>query len=66
MDLLKEGGLVVRTPLLYGNNYGYWKARMRAFIKSIDKLAWKAALTGWTPPIKKDEFENDVPKSELD
>ena len=65
MDLLK-GGLVVRPPLLDENNYGYWKVRMCAFIKSMDKLAWKAVLNGRTPPIKKDEFGNDVPKRELD
>ena len=63
MDLLK-GGLVVHPPLLDMNNYGYWKACMHAFIKSMDKLAWKAVLTGWTP-TKKDESRNEVPKRNL-
>ena len=36
---------------------------MRAFIKSMDELAWKAILTDWT---KKDESGSEVPKSELD
>ena len=66
MDLLKEGGLVVRPSLLDRTNHVYWKARMGAFIKSMDELAWKAVLTGWTPPTKKDESGNEVPKSELD
>jgi hypothetical protein len=31
-----------------GTNYGYQKARMRFFLKSIDY--WKIAETGWTKP----------------
>ena len=55
MDLLKEEGLVVRLPLLNGTNYSYWKARMHAFIKSMDELAWKATLTSGSPPTKENE-----------
>jgi hypothetical protein len=29
-----------------GSNYGYWKARMRFFLKSID--CWSIVETGWT------------------
>jgi len=32
-----------------GTNYGYWKARMRFFLKSID--CWKIVETGWTKPM---------------
>ena len=39
---------------------------MSAFIKSMDELAWKAILISWTPPTRKDESGNDVPKSELE
>jgi hypothetical protein len=28
-----------------GTNYGYWKARMRFFLKSID--VWKIVESGW-------------------
>jgi hypothetical protein len=31
-----------------GSNYGYWKARMRFFLKSID--CWGIVETGWTKP----------------
>jgi len=31
-----------------GTNYGYWKARMRFFLKSID--CWSIVETGWTKP----------------
>jgi hypothetical protein len=34
---------------LDGTNYGYWKARMRFFLKSID--CWKIVETGWTKPM---------------
>jgi hypothetical protein len=32
-----------------GSNYGYWKARMRIFLKSID--VWSIVETGWIPPV---------------
>jgi hypothetical protein len=31
-----------------GTNYGYWKARMRFFLKSIDY--WSIVETSWTKP----------------
>jgi hypothetical protein len=31
-----------------GTNYGYWKARMCFFLKSID--CWKTIETGWIEP----------------
>ena len=46
MDFLKEGGSVVRPPLLDGSNYSYWKARMKAFIKAQDEKARRAVLNG--------------------
>lgn len=43
----KEGGFVNRPPLLDGSNYDYWKSRMSAFLKSIDRNRSKAVLKGW-------------------
>ena len=37
---MKEGQSIGRPPLLEGHNYGYWKARMKSFIKAIDDKAW--------------------------
>jgi hypothetical protein len=34
------------VPAFDGKNYGYWKARMRFFLKSID--CWNIVETGWT------------------
>ena len=65
MDLLKEGSSTGCPPLLDGTNYGYWKARMCAFNKSIDEKAWKKVLTGWTSPTVTDEEGNVTVKSEL-
>jgi hypothetical protein len=33
------------VPAFDGTNYGYWKARMRFFLKSID--CWGIVETGW-------------------
>ena len=65
MDLLK-GGSILRPPFWDGNNYGYWKACMRAFIKYMDEQAKKVILTSYTTLTKKDKSGNKVPKRELD
>jgi hypothetical protein len=36
------------VPTFDGTNYGYWKAQMRFFLKSID--CWSIVETGWTKP----------------
>ena len=33
-----------------GNNYAYWKVRMKAFLKSIDEKAWNFVEYGWKKP----------------
>jgi len=42
----KEGGQVNRPPILDGSNYDVWKARMIAFLKSINNKNWKAVIKG--------------------
>ncbi|KAG9453915.1 hypothetical protein H6P81_006819 [Aristolochia fimbriata] len=49
-DTIKDGGSSTRPPLLEGTNYPYWKARMTAYIKSIDEDAWLTVLEGWSRP----------------
>ncbi|KAG9446372.1 hypothetical protein H6P81_012500 [Aristolochia fimbriata] len=49
-DMIKDGGSSARPPLLEGTNYPYWKARMIAYIKSIDEDVWLTVLEGWTRP----------------
>jgi hypothetical protein len=36
------------VPTIDDTNYGYWKARMRFFLKSID--VWKIVESGWIKP----------------
>ena len=46
----REGGSVHIPPVLDGSNYGYWKARMTAFLKTLDHKAWKSVINGWEAP----------------
>ncbi|CAM8990838.1 unnamed protein product [Rhodiola kirilowii] len=50
MDL-REGKNITHPPLLQGNKYGYWRVRMKAFLKSQDETVWEAVENGWTPPV---------------
>ncbi|CAM8913096.1 unnamed protein product [Rhodiola kirilowii] len=54
MDL-REGKNITRPPLLEGNKYGYWRVRMKAFVKSHDESVWEAVEQGWTHPVTTDE-----------
>ena len=51
MDSIREGNSSHRPPLLDGTNYSYWKARMRAFLKSIDEKVWPCMIYEWSEPI---------------
>ena len=69
VDFLKEGGSIGRPrrpPLLDGMNYKHWKARMCAFIKSIDEKAWKSILVGCSSPTKVDMEGKTIMKSEVE
>ena len=37
-------------PYFDGNNYAFWKVRMRAFLCSIDDTVQDAVEIGWTRP----------------
>ena len=60
MDFLREGGSVQRPPLLDGTNYSYWKARMKACIKSVGEKKWKVILTGWDHPMTRNDKRESV------
>ena len=37
-------------PYFDGNNYAFWKVKMRAFLCSINDTIWDAVEVGWTRP----------------
>ena len=41
---------LVILPHFDGNNYAYWKVRMKAFLKSIDERVWNSVEYGWEKP----------------
>ena len=41
---------LVIPPHFDGNNYAYWKVRMKAFLKSIDERVWNSVKYGWKKP----------------
>ncbi|XP_073159007.1 uncharacterized protein [Henckelia pumila] len=53
MDSGREGGSMKKPPLLDGINYPFCKARMKAFIKSVDEKSLRSIVIGWTPPMEK-------------
>ncbi|KAK0607415.1 hypothetical protein LWI29_014626 [Acer saccharum] len=51
-DVMTEGASNSRPPLLKGHNYGFWKLRMKAYIRSIDERAWMTVEEGYLAPNK--------------
>ena len=65
MESQHEGCATNKPPLLDGTNYGYWKARMMAFLKSLDLNCWKAVMVGWEQPTETSEDGVATPKTKL-
>ena len=51
---VSEGSSLNRPPSFSGENYGYWKERMRIFIESIGIEIWDAIENGPYVPMKVD------------
>ena len=51
--LVGEGQSIVRPPLFVGDNYAYWKTRMRLFIQANDYEVWRVIVNGPSIPKKK-------------
>ncbi|KAA0062643.1 CACTA en-spm transposon protein [Cucumis melo var. makuwa] len=54
MDIILEGSFTTRSPVLDRSNYACWKARMIAFLDSIDSKTWKVVVTKWKHPTVTD------------
>ena len=61
--ILSEGQSIIRPPFFNGENYPYWKERMRIFIQSIDYAIWKIIVNGLKVQ-KKTIGGQQVPKTE--
>ena len=51
---MEHGHSLVIPPHFNGNNYAYWKVRMKALLKSIDERVWNFIEYGWeksTTPV---------------
>ena len=47
---MEHGNSFVIPPHFDGNNYAYWKVRMKVFLKSIDERVWNSIEYGWEKP----------------
>ena len=47
---MEHGHSLVISPHFDGNNYAYWKVRMKAFLKSINERVWNSVEYGWEKP----------------
>ena len=47
---MEHGHSLVIPPHFDGNNYVYWKVRMKAFLKSIDERVWNSIEYGLGKP----------------
>ena len=50
-----EGASINRPPLFSGDNYPFWKIRMKIFLESVDKGVWDAIVNGPFIPTKIEE-----------
>ena len=48
--VMEHGHSHVIPPHFDGNNYAYWKVRMKAFLKSIVERVWNFVEYGWEKP----------------
>ena len=48
--VLEHGHSLVIPPHFDGNNYAYWKVKMKAFLKSIDEKVWNSVEYGCGKP----------------
>ncbi|KAH9705964.1 hypothetical protein KPL70_012065 [Citrus sinensis] len=62
----KEGQSTTRPPYFDGNDYSYWKTRMRIYLQVLDYEIWEIANDGSFMPLTKHEVGEDIPKPSRD
>ncbi|KAH9763597.1 Integrase catalytic domain-containing protein [Citrus sinensis] len=58
----REGQSTTRPPFFDGNDYAYWKTRMRIYLQALDYEIWEVVCDGPFMPTLKDEVGDDIPK----
>ncbi|XP_028957459.2 uncharacterized protein [Malus domestica] len=48
----RAAGSISHPPYFDGENYGAWKAKMKAFLWSLDACVWNTVVFGYSPPTK--------------
>ncbi|KAH9782035.1 Integrase catalytic domain-containing protein [Citrus sinensis] len=58
----REGQSTTRPPFFDGNDYLYWKTRMRIYLQALDYEIWEVVCDGPFMPLTKNEIGEDIPK----
>ncbi|KAH9673511.1 Integrase catalytic domain-containing protein [Citrus sinensis] len=58
----REGQSTTRPLFFDGNDYAYWKTRMRIYLQALDYEIWEVVCDGPFMPMFKDEIGDDIPK----
>ncbi|KAH9670880.1 hypothetical protein KPL70_017145 [Citrus sinensis] len=62
----REGQSTTRPPYFDGNDYPYWKTRMRIYLQALDYEIWEIVNDGHFMPLTKHEVGEDIPKPSRD
>ncbi|KAH9735120.1 hypothetical protein KPL71_017636 [Citrus sinensis] len=62
----REGQSTTRPPYFDGNDYPYWKTRMRIYLQALDYEIWEIVNDGPFMPLTKNEVREDIPKPSRD
>ncbi|KAH9680417.1 hypothetical protein KPL71_026545 [Citrus sinensis] len=58
----REGQSTTRPPFFDGNDYPYWKTRMRIYLQALDYEIWEVVCNHPFLPLTKNEVGEDIPK----
>ena len=58
----REVQSTIRPPLFDGNDYPYWKTRIRIYLQALDYEIWEIICDGPFMPLTKNEVGEDIPK----
>ncbi|KAH9672063.1 hypothetical protein KPL70_017583 [Citrus sinensis] len=65
-SIFREGQSTIRPPYFDGNDYPYWKIRMRIYLQALDYEIWEIVNDGPFMPLTKNEVGEDIPKPSRD